>query len=219
MLMTSNQHQQQASLKDGTKICKFPLLISSGPRQNYTAGTNDEGVLAFRTLYDVECFVGTLLSGGNNGNKQKKKKGMVQSADRVLSRARNRAMGVVHLLSGSTGGTKRVRQREWDSKTCVVGMTNQSTDDKSSDDDDEETEEAGASRSLVDWLSEPLRKKTREDNDTGSVQNLPMDSLPNINKSINNQISCKDKGREPEVDKNDDEDDNNVDIKDGFISL
>ena len=49
------------------KCSKFPLLLSSGSRQNYTLGTSDEGVLAFRKMEDVNCLVSTLVGRNSSG--------------------------------------------------------------------------------------------------------------------------------------------------------
>ena len=74
------------------KSNKFPLLFSSGSRQNYTLGTSDEGVLTFRKMEDVNCLVSTLVGGDctswfdmgiddddmNYGRNQKKKRMVVK---------------------------------------------------------------------------------------------------------------------------------------------
>jgi len=151
------------------KTNKFPLLISSGSRQNYTLGTSDEGVLAFRKMEDVNCFVSTLLVGNSTGwfdmgvdddanEDRKQKKKLMSAADRVLARASDRALGAVS--TSSQCGKKR-KQRNWDSKSHVVADSRWKQDGGESDDsnDDNFSPYSGCATSLVDWLSEPSRKK------------------------------------------------------------
>lgn len=199
MLLNNNKKQRQD--KNISKSEKFPLLLSSGSRQNYTLGTEDEGVMALRTLYDVKCLVCTMLGGDSNilfdtgggeypvGNddvqdrsgkhKKKKEKQLLSAADRVLARASDRALGVVvsiehtqkqHQSSSITSSHGKKRsQRDWDSRSCVV--VNSMTSSKHIHHEEEEEDDddgvyslyaTKGSSSLVDWLSEPLRKTTNE---------------------------------------------------------
>ena len=199
MLLNNNKKQRQN--KNSSKSEKFPLLLSSGSRQNYTLGTEDEGVLALRTLYDVKCLVCTLLGGdsnilfdtgggeypvGNDGvqdrsgkHKKKKEKQLLSAADRVLARASDRALGVVvsiehtqeqHQSSSITSSHGKKRsQRDWDSISCVV-VNSMTSSKQIHHEEEEEDDDDGfyslyatkGSSSLVDWLSEPLRKTTNE---------------------------------------------------------
>mmetsp|Transcript_25446 Transcript_25446/g.53235 ORF Transcript_25446/g.53235 Transcript_25446/m.53235 type:complete len:598 (-) Transcript_25446:14-1807(-) len=45
-----------------SKFDKFPLVLSSGPRQNYSQGT-DEGIMALRSPHDIKCLVYHLVGG------------------------------------------------------------------------------------------------------------------------------------------------------------
>jgi len=120
MLLNNNNHQKK-------KCIKYPLLLSSGSRQNYTLGTSDEGVLAFRKMEDVNCLVSTLMGGDSNGwfdmgidddmsgdrnQKNKKKQVIISAADRILTRASDRALGVVSTSSSQNG--KKRKQRGWE---------------------------------------------------------------------------------------------------------
>ena len=124
---------------------KFPLLISSGQRQNYTLGSGDEGVLAFRAMDDVNFMVGHLVGddgwmkkgrndvdslmmcgdtdntvGGKKGKRKKKHQmQVISAAERVLAKASDRAFGVVVTRSSSNQGKKC--KRGWDARSCVVG--------------------------------------------------------------------------------------------------
>ena len=129
MLLNNNNNNNNKQRK--CKSNNFPLLLSSGSRQNYTLGTSDEGVLAFRKMEDVNCLVSTLLGGDstgwfdvgvddvNDGRNQKKKRMAMSAVDRVLTRASDRALGVVSTIS-SQGGKKKRKQRGWDSRSHVV---------------------------------------------------------------------------------------------------
>jgi len=149
------------------------LLLSSKSRQNYTLGTSDEGVLAFRKMEDVNCLVSTLLGGGDStgwfdigvdddmnedtNQKNEKKRMVMSAADRVLARASDRALGVVS--SSSQSGKKR-KQRGWDSRSHVVtNRRKQGCGENDDSDDDCFSPHSGVAMSLVDWLSESSRKK------------------------------------------------------------
>lgn len=45
-----------------SKFDKFPLVLSSGPRQNYSQGT-DEGIMALRSPHDIKCLIYYLVGG------------------------------------------------------------------------------------------------------------------------------------------------------------
>ena len=238
MLLNNNNHQQKKC-----KSNKFPLVISSGSRQNYTLGTPDEGALAFRKMEDVNCLVSTLLGGDitrlfdigiddmNEGKKQKKKNQVVMSAvDRVLARASDRALGVVS--TSSQGGKKR-KQRSWDSRSCVVA-----TGKRRRDDSDEESDifspYSGGATSLVDWLSESSRqKKMKEEVDREEEAAKPKQiegkesAIPSLDISNTDESSklsdSMDKGTSDSapLEKTDDSDKegDKDDLEDGYIAL
>lgn len=125
---------------------KFPLLLSSGPRQNYTAGTGDEGVVALRAPDDVRCLVGHLVGqdvasfgGGDGGvgdgiyyddecDGKERRKGspsgaavVTSAAERVLARARERASGAVAVRT--SGSCEKRWRRAWDVRAHVADET------------------------------------------------------------------------------------------------
>lgn len=67
MLLNKNNNSNKQCGRSGTRVkndTKFPLVLSSGPRQNYTRGSGDEGILAFRKLDDIKALVCHLVGGG-----------------------------------------------------------------------------------------------------------------------------------------------------------
>lgn len=261
MLLNKKLHNNQKG-----KVEKFPLLLSSGSRQNYTLGTGDEGVLALRTMLDVKSLVCNLVGGGlldkgggdgvgehdvhkdgedGKGSKRKHERNVVVSAaERVLARASDRVLGVVVTAnttrSLSMQGSKR-KQRGWDNSTCVIGTKKQQS---ISDDDSDEEDEGNlcsnlkGTASFVDWLSEPLRKKTNEtDNDVEAVVQASKKesiSVPDLSSSNNdggtgnNYTSSINKTAttatlaatlEEKDSEDSNKDDDEDDIEDGFIAL
>ena len=139
------------------KTCKsdqFPLLISSGSRQNYSAGT-DEGMMTFRSPKDVQFLVGNFIGGNawkdkseyTEETKDERKRAVVLSAaEKVLARASDRNLGVVTLQS-KDGNKKKRRIR------AHVREIQTSKNDCKSDD---ETDKEGSAKSIIDWLSAPI---------------------------------------------------------------
>eukprot|EP00579_Thalassiosira_antarctica_P000558 CAMPEP_0201873700 /NCGR_PEP_ID=MMETSP0902-20130614/6121_1 /ASSEMBLY_ACC=CAM_ASM_000551 /TAXON_ID=420261 /ORGANISM="Thalassiosira antarctica, Strain CCMP982" /LENGTH=503 /DNA_ID=CAMNT_0048400363 /DNA_START=15 /DNA_END=1526 /DNA_ORIENTATION=- len=175
------------------KSDKFPLLLSSGPRQNFTQGT-DEGALALRSPDDVKCLVchlggddGWLEKGGydaqvdndgsgGDGNHRKRKNRhttqvVVSAAEKVLARASDRALGVV--ITHQHSSQSKRKRTGWDGRSHVIGTKGTRNDAMErnhidSGDDEEEDGDGSACRkgavsSLVHWLSKPLLKKTHEE--------------------------------------------------------
>ncbi|KAL9181943.1 hypothetical protein ACHAXT_012286 [Thalassiosira profunda] len=163
---------------------KFPLLVSSGARQNYTLGSGDMGALAFRTPRDVKCLIGHLVGGegwfdkggegqmhcddgdGAGKNRHKRKvRTLMSAAEKVLARASERALGVsVAAPPSSMQQQSHKRQkRAWESRSSLV--------DGFGDDSDGEEQENGpptekVSASLVQWLSESLPTETKDETET-----------------------------------------------------
>jgi len=127
------------------KSDKFPLLLSSGPRKNYTQGT-DEGALVLRSPNDVKSFVCHFVgnhgwfdkegddNGGNDQHRIVDRKGnnkkrqiqatAVSAAERVLARASERALSVVVVDNRQRSSIQGKRkQRGWESRSYVAGMT------------------------------------------------------------------------------------------------
>jgi hypothetical protein len=144
----------------------FPLLLSSGIRQNFSAGT-DEGIMALRSPHDVAFIVNHLTgsslgpASGENGScetnvKRKGKKRIISSAERVLAKAREHSMGLVSC------------------KTMRALVVKTGRDDHS---DDSEEEEGNGCDSLKEWLSKPLRKRQKLDAPIGKIDEQKEDKV------------------------------------------
>ena len=128
---------------------KFPLLLSSGSRQDYTRGA-DEGTLALRAPQDVDFFLRHFAGGGagedneggdnhstdpidgavvgarsGNGRGARHRVAVASAAERALARARDRAIGVVVVAAPPhRRGSKRLRPPGggWGTRSYVVGV-------------------------------------------------------------------------------------------------
>lgn len=162
--MLLNHHGIHQSSSSRRKVhhkndTKFPLILSSGPRQNYTRGSGDEGILAFRTMDDVKSFVCHLV-GGNAANawfdgciedttssssrdssgkcRKKKKIGsdvpVISAAERALARASDRVFGVVTCdsmqNSSIQGGNSSNQKRKWSSSLSYYAVGTKETKGK-----------------------------------------------------------------------------------------
>ena len=206
--------------------------------------------MTFRKMDDVNCFVSTLMGGDstgwfdmggveediNDGKKQQKKKRMVMSAaDRVLTRASDRALGVVSTSSSQVG--KKRKQQSWDSRSHVVAdcTRKQSQADSDDDDDDRFPPSTQGATSLIDWLSESSRKKKVKDVDCEEGEETDMHNqregkesiippLDRLNKDGSSELSnSTDNGTSASApqEKSDDsgEEEDKDDIEDGYIAL
>jgi hypothetical protein len=147
----------------------FPLLLSSGSRQNFTKGT-DEGIMALRSPHDVAFIVNHLIGNGvgsssdNNtscnagGSKRKKTGRVVSTAEKVLAKAREHKLGLI-TCKDDRGTTSHSRVSDT-TRALVVESSRYDEDDASDDEDD-------PFDSLKDWLSKPLRKKHKVDTSDG----------------------------------------------------
>lgn len=231
---------------------KFPLLLSSGPRQNYSQGT-DEGVMALRSPIDVKCLVhhlvggdGWLEKGGNNGDgvdvdlfdentidgitrKSKKKiRYLMSAAEKVLSRARDRSLGVVTTrgsgFSGN-GGELKKRKRGFPSGVDVrvsvsdvrVQGTGSLANQEEGDDEDGHDFSGKSATSLVDWLSEPMQQISEPELPTITVEPPKSDSTNA--KEIFARIKAKQIDKKVQGKKMDDSEDGGDDLEDGYIAL
>lgn len=134
----------------------FPLLLSSGMRQNFSTGT-DEGIMALRSPHDVAFIVNHLTgsslgpASGENGScetnvKRNGKKRIISSAERVLAKAREHSMGLVSC----------------ETMRALVVKTGR-------DDHSDDSEEGNGCDSLKEWLSKPLRKRQKLDMPMGKI--------------------------------------------------
>jgi len=170
-LLHSNHHSH-SNRKTKCNV-KFPLLLSSGARQNYTRGT-DEGVLTLRTPLDVKLMSCHLVGGKSNGwfddnndkggddgdddddgmmhrdgkRKQRnhRKPVLVTSpAEKVLERAGDRASGVVVVRMGRSSKRQHATNRRCgrDGRSRVVGMKRTRDDNDDGDDDDDDDDNDG----------------------------------------------------------------------------
>lgn len=218
---------------------KFPLLISSGSRQNYSMGT-DEGAFALRTMGDVRSLIDCSLACGDgvshagmhleedDERKNTKKYNVMSAAERVLARASDRVLGVVVV---SNTQSKR-KQRSWDVRACVMGTEKLSSKHVNNDEDDDSLPSPKDQVSLVDWLSKPQPEKTRQTEKifNESVITEPIDTAkiipekkanvdkllgkPNPSRNKTEDLLAKNKNREKEANEDDDDD-----LEDGFIAL
>ena len=76
--VTAGRGKRRMERSDG-----FPLFVSSGPRQNYTKGTDESVAMSLRSPDDVGFMVSHLAGGALH-------LGRMCAADRVLARARDR---------------------------------------------------------------------------------------------------------------------------------
>jgi hypothetical protein len=199
---------------------KFPLLLSSGSRQDYTRGT-DEGLLGLRTPHDVDFFSRNLVGGtiGSRrggwdsadddgiddddvdavaGTKTKRRHGgrrvvaiaTASAAERVLARARDRALGVAFVASYPRGrDNKRSRKIGGGSRSYVVGTTTNEGSGMAHvdagyddvDDDDEDGDiipRAMGAFSLIDWLSSSRGGEAGVETKDDTVAIFASDNLP-----------------------------------------
>ena len=211
------------------RVDDVPILFSSGHRQNFTQGTN-EGPLAFRTPSDVNCLIDH-MGGGlrrsshdtelHHGREKVRKHNVVFSAtERMVSRASDRALGVVV--------TPRYR-------SCVIGISeadNTATDHIEGGKEKEESDDSfcsqDAASSLVQWLSEPLHREddvketTAGEKHASNMSNSETSVIPAI-KTKESSVNADDSANEPSggtisseyEEPNEDADD----LEDGFIGL
>ena len=159
------------------KKCKgeqFPLLVSSGSRQNYSAGT-DEGMVTLRAPKDVQFLVGQTTGGDAwvdkeeyNETKDKRKQTVALGpAEKVLVRARNRSLGVVTSKSKVAQKKRKLRDQASDmirAYVSEISTAENKSQDKTVNEESDEDSVGANSKSLIDWLSVPTQKHVSEDN-------------------------------------------------------
>ena len=208
----SHQYNQMKCKSDD-----FPLLLSSGSRQNYTKGT-DEGIMALRSPNDIAFLVNN-LTGRNtgvtscdpDGTKQKKSKRIVYIAEKVLVKAREDKMGMI-----TCGG--RVKSMKAKSAIVVASTKHHDRGEASEDED-------GPSDSLRNWLSRDLVKRQKIENACTEGQKLAEEKTKGersfasrIGKSLAFSRDKDIKRKEPPTDTTASEAGGD-DLEDGYIAL
>ena len=194
MIMNNQQLIERAKKRGRMNKClskyNIPLLFSSGPRQNYTLGTGDEGTLALRSPQDVKCLILHLAGVGevevevdsyaddrNSGtdiiehNKRKKheerEEGAISAAERILARAHSRVLGKVPI--GGSGVVASVHSQSFARDSLLLQhqqlkdhvKSSVDTLDDNEDDEEGDEEETRGFSSVIDWLSAPLRRERK----------------------------------------------------------
>ena len=195
MLLNKQLRQNNPKCKSD----KFPLLLSSGSRQNYTLGT-DEGAFALRAPNDVKSLVCHLVGdngwfdkGGDDGfdgdsedggtinkNSKRRKKSQVvnilSAAEKILARASDRSLGVVTVnQQGSSMQGKRKRGVS-EIQSVVAGTSNETRDKSGIDDDKDEEDASNNTTSLIRWLSESMPKTQRNEDMNDSLTGVNTES-------------------------------------------
>ena len=228
MLLNKHIHSQQYN-QTKCKSEQFPLLLSSGSRQNFTKGT-DEGIMALRSPHDVAFIVNHLIGNGvgagdnnttsasnGNGGKRKKTGRSVSTAEKVLAKAREQKLGMITTCSDQ-GSTSHIKSSNT-MRASVVDSTGHDRDGGSEDEDD-------PCDSLKDWLSKSIdkRQKVQDDKpdrkeDDKSDRKTKIDIrllIARKKDGINMSSKVQDKKRkEPPTEAKDQGDD----LEDGYIAL
>jgi len=245
MLLNNNSNNRQSTQSGmNGKMCRsesFPLLISSGTRQNYSAGT-DEGMVTLRPPKDVQFLVGQSIGGdawidkheynemrfdnnNNNNNKGRKRTMLSSPAERVLANAKDRRLGVVVTRLTTTNANPNKRKldnatiRAYVSKVStkknseMKSNKDQQTDHAENDDDDSVEDNA---ESLIDWLSAPLQKRCISKNhdsesDEGSVNEAKQNDVQKT--FIEGSSSTKSEATHDPQENDED------DLEDGYLAL
>ncbi|KAL3783104.1 hypothetical protein ACHAW5_002209 [Stephanodiscus triporus] len=221
-LFRHHRGQGGTDVAEKTKMdTKFPLLLSSGSRQDYTRGT-DEGTLALRTPQDINFFVRHLVGGamggdcvevidGVVGTRPNKKAVVVASAaERALARSRDRAMGVVVVAAATPlRGNKRLRRPGggWETRSYVVGIANERLGNKDvaaehDEDDGDDDEDENGKFSLIDWLSLSLNRTLKVENED-EVAAISASAIPpriHLERTIKDDDAAADKPSSPSTD-------------------
>jgi hypothetical protein len=222
-----NGHVGERRRMDGEK-CRseaFPLLISSGSRQNYSLGT-DEGVFALRSPRDVQFLAGYTMGGNawvekneylEETRDKKRRRFALSAAEKVLARARDRSFGVVLTFQSSTGDQKKRRRGVHSNSSirayvCAISTTSNGKKIKQDEDDDSDDSSVdNRSKNLLEWLSEPIKMK-------GECE--PTETENNHDNTVKfNEVRTRDENtlQDEVIEKGLEDDDE--DLEDGFLAL
>jgi hypothetical protein len=228
-IYNSIQKKHMLLNKHGGKKCKseqFPLLISSGSRQNYSTGT-DEGMVTLRAPKDVHFLVGQTTGGDTWVDKEECKETMgkrkhivaLSAAEKVLMRAGNRSLGVA--TCKSTVAQKKRKLRDQASEMIRAYVSGISTTEKKRQDeivdeksDDDSTD--GNSNSLIDWLSAPIHKKVVHDASEDDASDDAEEELMGL-EPLGDEASSPERDEMNVDNKVVEEDDE--DLEDGYLAL
>lgn len=242
--MLRNNSSSQGSKRKRSE--KFPLLISSGPRQNYTRGSGDEGALALRAPHDVRCLVSHLVGdnewsqkgedgafqneevdhGGSGIPKKKSRQtgALMSAAEKVLARANDRALGASFTTQQHAPSPHdKKRKRGWVSRSHVLKQNDETGDTNESDgeDSDDLSSRRGAF-SLADWLLEPLRKESMDNEESAQLEHETTTQEAKFAQSSDNDgcnIPLADTASKGCDANSKDSDESEDDVEDGFIAL
>ena len=222
-----NKHVNNRLFERQCKVDQYPLLVSSGSRQNYSAGT-DEGMVSLRSPDDVQ-FLARRATGGevwidrqfdcrDSHGKQNQRLILLSIADKVLMKARDRSAGVVS-RSSKNSERKRKMERADDMIRAYIGSMRRATQsceksvtkDNESDDDSD-----GISNNLVDWLSMPIQKSNPAKTPDEEVSDA--EDLTGL-EPLSNEIAESKPYAEQKNDDKQIEDDDDDDLEDGYLAL
>ena len=190
--MLINKHM---NVKIGKKMCKcdrYPLLIGSGSRNNYSAGT-DEGMITLRSPNDVQFLVGQSTFQDSwveeskfieSHGKEKQEYTYLSAAEKVLARAKYRCLGVSTRECSVSEKKRKLLHHHAIVRAYVSGISSvkprkKTNEDEASDNDSVEDTE----KSVVAWLSAPIQrimsKNTLEADDEDNESVTQMHDLSN----------------------------------------
>ncbi|KAL7495451.1 hypothetical protein ACHAWT_003922 [Skeletonema menzelii] len=211
MLLNKHVHSHQYN-QTKCRSEQFPLLLSSGSRQNFTKGT-DEGILALRSPQDVAFIVNHLMGAGNNnftsscnigGGKRSNVGRIVSTAEKVLVKAREQKFG---MISCSDRGTTSHIKYSSTMRALVVDSYENDRDSGSEDEDD-------PCDSLKDWLSKSIAKKQKLEGDKPNLEVRLLLASRKDEKKVTSKVEGS-KRKEPPTETTDKGDD----LEDGYIAL
>ena len=210
MLLNKHIHSHQYN-QTKCKSEQFPLLLSSGSRQNFTKGT-DEGIMALRSPQDVAFIVNHLMGAGDNNtgcSKTTKTGRIVSAAEKVLTKAREQKLGMISY--SDRGATCHIKSSST-TRALVV-------DSKRNDRDGSSEDEDAPCDSLKDWLSKSIVKKQKVEGDKTGKETKKLDirmllASRKDEKKVTSKVKDN-KPKEPPKETTDEGDD----LEDGYIAL
>ena len=211
MLLNKHIHSHQYN-QTKCKSEQFPLLLSSGSRQNFTKGTDAEGIMALRSPQDVAFIVNHLVGAGDNnftstcnagGGKRSKTGRIVSTAEKVLIKAREHKLGMISC--SDRGTTSHIKS----SSTMRASVVDSTVNDRDGSEDEDDPCD-----SLKDWLSKSVvKKKQKLEGDKPKIDIRLLLASKKDGKKVTSKV--KDSKREEPPTETDEGDD----LEDGYIAL